>query len=72
MKLSVKVHAKSRQAKVVRRDDTHYEVWVHEAPDKGRANEAVVDALSDFLGAPKSRLCIVSGLASSRKVIERT
>ena len=40
------------------------------APEKGKANEAVIKALSGHLGVPPSRLTISSGHASRNKTIE--
>lgn len=69
-KISIKTHPKSKKIEVLRKDTTHYEVWVREAPDKGKANQAVIKALSDHLGVPPSRLTISSGHASRNKIIE--
>jgi len=66
----VKAHPKSSRSRVERREDGSYEVWVREAPDKGRANEAVMEALAGFLGLPRSRVKLRSGAASRHKVIE--
>jgi len=70
MKISVKTHPKSSKIEVLKKDETHFEVWVREAPEKGKANTAVIEALSDFLGLPRSRLMVSSGHASRNKVVE--
>ena len=70
MKIFVKAHPKSRKIEVLVKDASHYEVWVREAPDKGKANGALIEALSDHLGVPPSRIRISSGLASRNKVVE--
>ena len=70
MKISVKTHPKSKKIEVLRKDAAHYEVWVREAPEKGKANQAVIKALSGHLGVPSSRLTISLGLTSRNKVIE--
>ena len=70
MKIFVKTHPKSKKIEVLRKDATHYEVWVREAPEKGKANQAVIEALSDHLGVPRSRLSVSSGHASRNKVVE--
>ena len=70
MKISVKTHPKSKKIEVLRKDAAHYEVWVSQAPEKGKANQAVIEALSDHLGVPRSRLTISSGHASRNKIIE--
>ena len=67
MIVSVKTHPKSRQAKVKPLSPMSYEVWVHETPDRGRANEAVIEAISEHLNIAKSRLRLISGATSRNK-----
>ena len=55
---------------MVRIDEGHYKVWVKATPEKGRANEAVIEVLSEYLDLPKSRLNVLSGQTSSQKIIE--
>ena len=69
-KISIKTHPKSKKIELLQKDAAHYEVWVREAPEKGKANEAVIKALSDYLGVPRSRLTISSGHTSRNKIIE--
>lgn len=71
MKIYVKVHPKSKQEKIKRIDESHLEVWVRQAPDKGQANQAVVEAVADFLGVSKSSVRVVSGATSRNKVLEQ-
>jgi len=70
MKISVKTHPKSKKIEVLQKDEVHYEVWVREAPENGKANQAVIEALSIFLSLPRSRITVSSGHASRNKIIE--
>ncbi len=70
MKIFVKAHPKSRHPRVVKKDETHYEIWVSEAPEDGRANRAVLDALSEKLGIRKSSLSVIYGQTSKNKIVE--
>jgi uncharacterized protein YggU (UPF0235/DUF167 family) len=70
MKIFVKAHPKSKKIEVLQKDVDHYEVWVREAPNKGKANEAVIEALSEHLGMVRSKMSVSSGHASRNKVIE--
>ena len=70
MKIFVKAHPKSKKIEVLQKDASHYEVWIREAPDKGKANAAVIEALSDHLDVARSRISVSSGLASRNKIIE--
>lgn len=40
------------------------------APEKGRANEAVVELLAQALGVPKSRIRVLRGQAQPQKLVE--
>jgi len=70
LKISAKVHPKSKKIEVLEKEAGYYEVWVREAPDKGKANLAVIEALSDYLGVARSSIMVASGLASRNKIIE--
>lgn len=69
MKLFVKAHPKAKKPRLVKKDESHYEVWVREVPEDGRANRAILEALSEELSVPKSALSVVSGQTSRTKVI---
>lgn len=70
MKFFVSVKARAKMQKVERFDAQHFKVWVKEPPIEGKANEAVLRAMADFLDVPFSQLQIVSGQTSNQKVIE--
>jgi uncharacterized protein len=44
-------------------------VAVTAPPAEGKANEMVIELVADWLGVPKSRLALVSGLHHKEKVI---
>ncbi len=70
MKLTVKVKARARQEKVKKISEGQYKVWVRAVAEKGKANEEVVEALSEHLKVPKSRIEILSGHTSSQKIVQ--
>lgn len=70
MRLFISAKPKSKRAYVKATDDTHLIVAVHEPPDKDAANEAIIDALAKHLGVSHSRLRIISGISSRKKVVE--
>ena len=45
-------------------------VFVREPAKEGRANEAVIKLLAEYFDIPKSRIKIVSGLKSKKKIVE--
>jgi uncharacterized protein len=65
--LTVRAHAGARQNAVVGVRDGVLRVAVTEAPEKGKANKAIVAVLSKALGISKSAVELVSGTTSTRK-----
>jgi hypothetical protein len=70
MKIFVKVKPKAREEKIIKLSDTNFKVSVKEAPEKGRANRAVLKVLADYFGTSPSNIKIISGSTSKLKVIE--
>jgi hypothetical protein len=65
--LPVRAHAGARQNGILGEHDGMLRVDVTAAPDKGKANKAIVAILSEALGVPKSAIELVSGATSPRK-----
>lgn len=65
----VKVHADSREDRILRRGPDSYETWVRAEPREGRANAAVLGLLAKELGVEAKRLRIVKGAASPSKIV---
>ncbi len=70
MKIKVKVKARSKVERIEKVDESLYKIWVKAVPEKGKANEAVIKALSTYLGISRSSVSIVSGHTSSNKLLE--
>ena len=70
MKLQIAVKPNARRAGVEKLADGTYRVSVNAPPREGRANEAVIEALADFFGVPKSSIRIVMGVSGRKKVVE--
>lgn len=71
MKLFVTAKPNAKQNRVEEVDATHFRVWVKARPDKGLANQAVVETLAAYLKIPKSRLSMVAGHKSKTKTLEK-
>lgn len=69
MKFFVTVKANAKIPKVEQTDETHFRIAVKEPPREGEANEAVIQALSLFLGKPRSCFKILSGHKSKTKIV---
>ncbi len=70
MDLVVKVKPGAKKSEVRKLPDGSYIVAVTAAPEKGKANAAVIKQLADFLDVSPSKLVIVKGETSSKKVVK--
>lgn len=65
----IKVTAKSRGNAIVGWEEGELKVKIHAAPDKGKANEALIAFLSKSWKIPTSLLSIHSGQTSRHKKV---
>ncbi|MBX4186891.1 MAG: DUF167 domain-containing protein [Candidatus Doudnabacteria bacterium] len=68
IKVHVRTHAHDDRIEEI--DVDEYKLWTTAIPEKGEANEAVIDLLSDYFSIPPSRIRIRSGNKSTHKLIE--
>lgn len=65
---NIRVTPHAKQNKVVDADGV-LRVYTTTAPENGRANDAVVKLLAEYMDVPKSRIKILKGLTSRDKII---
>lgn len=65
---SVVAHPKSSQNKVVEKDGVLH-VYVHAAPDKGKANSELLKTLAEYFHVAISNVQLQKGLTSKQKVV---
>ena len=70
MKLTVKVKPNSRKNEVKRSEDGTLTIFVTDPPIEGRANEKLIELLSEYLEKPKRCISIVTGFKSKNKIVE--
>jgi uncharacterized protein (TIGR00251 family) len=70
VRIKVKVKPGASKNEVKKIDENLYEVKTTTIPEKGKANEKVIELLSDFFDVPKSKIKIVKGQASREKEVE--
>ncbi len=70
MFLKVKVHPNSKENKIIRKNDDSFEIFVRAKPVDGKANEAVLNLLVEFLKLPRSKIRLVRGALSRNKIVE--
>ncbi|MBX5473720.1 MAG: DUF167 domain-containing protein [Thermoleophilia bacterium] len=71
-RVKLRVSPGAGRAAVVGRHGDAWKVRVTEAPERGRANEAVLRLLADTLAVPRSAVTLVSGHGGREKIVELT
>ncbi|WP_201456728.1 DUF167 family protein [Chlamydia sp. 17-3921] len=67
--IEVKVFPKAKESKIVGFQGEVLKIRVTEAPEKGKANEAVITLLAKALSLPKRDVTLISGETSKNKKI---
>ena len=70
LRFRIRVRTRAAVSRVGNWSDGVLGVWVHSAPEKGRANSEVIALLSQALGVPKSSVRLIRGAAGREKLIE--
>jgi uncharacterized protein YggU (UPF0235/DUF167 family) len=69
-RLRLRVSPGAKRSEVVGRHGEGWKVRVRAAPERGRANAAVVELLSASLALPRGSISILSGHTSADKIVE--
>ena len=70
MLIQIKVTTKASKNEVIQLKPKYFHIKTTAVPEKGKANKAVINLLSEFLRIPKSTIQIKSGLGKINKIIE--
>lgn len=70
MKIFVKAKPNAKKNEVKKLDAEHYAISTTATPEKGKANESIIDLLADFFRIGKTKIHIVKGLTTKEKIIE--
>lgn len=70
MRIRVKVKPNAGRNELKEISDGFYEVKVSVPPEKGKANQRVIELLSRHFKVPKSRVSLVSGIKFREKIFE--
>lgn len=68
-KLSIRVHPGASKNTITGYTDGVLNIKITARPEKGKANESLVNYLSNLLGVAKSRISIQKGATSRKKFI---
>lgn len=66
--MTVKPSAKREEVKKIA--DGEYMASVHAPASEGKANQALIELLADYLSVPKSAVKIIRGETSRKKLVE--
>lgn len=69
-RLRVRVSPGAARAEIVGRHGDAWKVRVTAAPERGRANEAVLRLLAETLAVPRDAVTLISGHGGREKVVE--
>lgn len=70
MILKISVIPNARENAIVGFQNDILKVRIHSPPDKGKANDALIEFLAEKFSIPKSRIRIISGHTSRLKKLE--
>ncbi len=70
MLIKVYVTPNAKQARVVKISEDYFEVWIDEKPVGGRANQRLLEILTEYFNIPKSRIAILRGSKTRNKTIQ--
>lgn len=70
MKLKITVKPNARKNEVIQSENGSLIIRVNVPPIEGRANDKVIDLLSEHLNKPKRCISIVSGFKGKVKIVE--
>lgn len=70
MRIFVKVKPKAKKNEIKQINEVNFIVSVVEPPEKGKANQAVLNLVAGYFGVSQSMVSIVFGAASRNKIIE--
>lgn len=67
MKIFVQVKTKSFKEKVEKISTNNFKVYLKQAPEKNKANEALIKLLADYFKVKKYQIILISGKTSKIK-----
>ena len=70
MRIYAKVTPRAGKNEVAKISEGEYKIKVTAVPEKGKANEAVVELLADYFSVPKSSVNIIGGKSARTKIID--
>lgn len=70
MRIYVKVTPRASKNEVVKISEGEYKIRVTAPPEKGKANEAVINLLTDYFKVPRGLVKIMAGKTARIKIVD--
>ena len=70
MRIYVRVTPRAGRNEVLKISEGEYKVKVTAPPEKGKANEAVIELLADYFDVSKNSLNVIAGKSARVKIID--
>lgn len=70
LRIIVQIRPRARQEKIEKINDGHYRAWVTAVPERGKANDALIELLAREFKVAKSSVRIVIGKTAREKLVE--
>lgn len=70
MKISIKVKPYSKKKELAMIGETEFVAYINKPPSGGKANETLIELISEYFDVPKSAVKIVAGYKSRNKIVE--
>jgi uncharacterized protein (TIGR00251 family) len=70
MRIYIKVIPRSSRNKIEKISEGEYKAWVTAPPTDNKANQALIELLSDYFNKPKSYFQIKAGKTAKTKIID--
>jgi uncharacterized protein len=70
--ITVRAKPRSKTRSIIEVGPWVYEIRTKKPPDKGKANEDIVDILAEHLGVPKTSITLLRGATSKTKMFKIT
>ncbi len=70
MRFYIKAVPRSTISKIEKMPDGRYKAWLKAAPEKGKANEELVDLCAKHFKVPRKDIKIIAGKTARVKMIE--
>lgn len=70
MKIFVRAKTGRKKTAIEKIDQNHFIVSISARPIKGKANEAIIEALAGYFQISKSKILLDKGLSSKEKIFQ--